>query len=84
MKSELIKEGTANHHSKFVRNIFNIGQIKDQERWDLANKVVDSKPPIIRVTIKDHKDIPVSETCSDTRSLTNGKDGPISRVESHN
>ena len=27
-------ERTAIHHSKFVRKIFNIGQTKDQERWD--------------------------------------------------
>ena len=64
-----------------IRKVFNIGQDQDKERWDIAGKVVDSKPPDTKFHVKDHKIIPEGQTCPATRKLCNATDGPISRLE---
>ena len=72
-------ERTANHHSKVVSRIFNIGQHLDKERWEIAVKVTDSKPPDTRFHVKDHKKIPDGQNHPDTRRVDNATDGPLSR-----
>ena len=75
-------ERQANDHAKMMSKIMNIGTgIIDRERWDIAFKVVDSKPPVTVFNMKDHKMIPIGGKCPASRKVCNAKDGPLSRIE---
>lgn len=44
-------------------------------------KLVDSHPPETRINIKDHKSTPEGDSISPLQTVSNGKDGLISRIE---
>ena len=72
-------ENKANQLTKAIATALGIGS--NQDRWQTALKVVESRPPKTVYNVKDHKTIPEGKLCPETRAVCLAIEGPLSRLE---